>query len=238
MLWHRLRDCRSACADSPNGQSAFRGETDGPRDIRGCRNPARTRCARGLLHPGAPRNARGSYGRTALRIVRLPFIGIALNSYDQHLTLLKMSKSARRKRDTPVCARVTGLTGCYSGREVRQERRLRLLRGNRLSAWEPISQTIAQLLVRSWDNGWDNRRGSTRDRIALKRRQRNDLVGFELFFRSQTLYPTELRARSKTLHCQQFTASSSSISTSSFGSFGALVRIHWMRYLSHAKQFK
>ena len=38
--------------------------------------------------------------------------------------------------------------------------------------------------------------GSTRDRIALKRRQRNDLVGFELFLRSQTLYPTELRARS------------------------------------------
>jgi hypothetical protein len=37
--------------------------------------------------------------------------------------------------------------------------------------------------------------------------------------RSQTLYPTELRARSETLHCQQFTASSSSISTSSFGSF-------------------
>src|SRR6266550_1218287 len=58
----------------------------------------------------------------------------------------------------------------------------------------------------------------TRDRIALKRRQRNDLVGFELFLRSQTLYPTELRARSETLHCQQFTASSSSISTSSFGS--------------------
>src|SRR6266481_2180583 len=41
-----------------------------------------------------------------------------------------------------------------------------------------------------------------------------------LLVRSQTLYPTELRARSKTLHCQQFTASSSSISTSSFGSFG------------------
>src|SRR6266513_4568975 len=79
---------------------------------------------------------------------------------------------------------------------VRQERRLRLLRGNRLSAWEPISQIIAQLLVRSWDNGWDNRRGSTRDRSALKRRQRNDLVGFELFLRSQTLYPTELPARS------------------------------------------
>src|SRR5438876_3216208 len=129
------------------------------------------------------------------------------------------------------------LTGCYSGREVRQERRLRLLRGNRLSAWEPISQIIGQLLVRSWDNGWDNRRGSTRDRIALKRRQRNDLVGFELFFRSQTLYPTELRARSKTLHCQQFTASSSSISTASFGSFEPLVRNPWMRYLSHAKQF-
>src|SRR6266480_5810084 len=36
--------------------------------------------------------------------------------------------------------------------------------------------------------------------------------------RSQTLYPTELRARIETLHCQQFTASSSSISTSSFGS--------------------
>ena len=92
------------------------------------------------------------------------------------------------------------LTGCYSGREVRQERRLRLLRGNRLSAWEPISQTIAQFLVRSWDNGWDNRRGSTRDRIALKRRQRNDLVGFELFLRSQTLYPTELRAHPWQLH--------------------------------------
>src|SRR6266699_3914703 len=105
-----------------------------------------------------------------------------------------------------------------AAQEVRQERRLRLLRGNRLSAWEPISQIIAQLLVRSWDNGWDNRRGSTRDRIALKRRQRNDLVGFELFLRSQMLYPTELRARSETLHCQYFTASSSSISTSSFGS--------------------
>src|SRR5207244_9318926 len=39
--------------------------------------------------------------------------------------------------------------------------------------------------------------GSTRDRIALKRRQRNDLVGFELFFRSQMLYPTELRAHRK-----------------------------------------
>ena len=104
-----------------------------------------------------------------------------------------------------------------------------LLRGNRLSAWEPISQIIAQLLVRSWDNGWDNRRGSPRDRIALKRRQRNDLVGFELFLRSQTLYPTELRARSETLHCQQFTVNSSSISTSSFSSFWALVRNRWVR---------
>src|SRR5439155_4084264 len=66
-----------------------------------------------------------------------------------------------------------------AAQEVRQERRLRLLRGNRLSVSEPTSQIIAQLLVRSWDNGWDNRRGSTRDRIALKRRQRNDLVGFE-----------------------------------------------------------
>jgi hypothetical protein len=56
-----------------------------------------------------------------------------------------------------------------------------LLRGNRLSAWPPVLQIIAQLLVRSWDNGWDNRRGSTRDRIALKRRQRNDLVDFEPF---------------------------------------------------------
>src|SRR2546423_8731992 len=80
--------------------------------------------------------------------------------------------------------------------------------------------------------------GSTRDRIALKRRQRNDLVGFELFFRSQTLYPTELRARSETLHCQQFTASSPSISTSSFGSFWALVRNRWVRYPSHTKQLK
>src|SRR6266550_9486011 len=58
---------------------------------------------------------------------------------------------------TPVSNRTCN--GCYSGREVRQERRLRLLRGNRLSAWETISQTIAQLLVRSWDNGWDNRTG-------------------------------------------------------------------------------
>jgi hypothetical protein len=56
--------------------------------------------------------------------------------------------------------------------------------------------------------------------------------------RSQTLYPTELRAHSKTLHCQQFTVSSSSIPTSSFGSFGARVRNRWMRYLSHAKQFE
>ena len=40
----------------------------------------------------------------------------------------------------------------------------------------------------------------------------------DLLVRSQTLYPTELRARSETLHCQQFTASSSSISTSSFDS--------------------
>src|SRR3981189_1039419 len=94
------------------------------------------------------------------------------------------------------------------------------------------------LLVRSWDNGWDNRRGSTRDRIALKRRQRNDLVGFEFFLRSQTLYPTELRARSETLHCQQFTASSSSISTSSFSSFRALVKNRWVRYLSQTKQLK
>ena len=115
---------------------------------------------------------------------------------------------------------------------------LQTLRPHGFGMTHRILQIIAQLLVRSWDNGWDNRRGSTRDRIALKRRQRNDLVGFELFFRSQTLYPTELRARSKTLHCQQFTAGSSSISTSSFGSFGALVRIRWMRYLSHAKQFK
>src|SRR2546427_11688490 len=41
------------------------------------------------------------------------------------------------------------------------------------------------------------------------------------------LYPTELRARSETLHCQQFTARSSSISTSSVGSFRALVRTRW-----------
>src|SRR6266550_5692024 len=96
---------------------------------------------------------------------------------------------------------------------------LQTLRPHGFGMTHRILQIIAQLSVRSWDNGWDNRRGSTRDRIALKRRQRNDLVGFELFLRSQTLYPTELRARSETLHCQQFTASSSSISTSSFGSF-------------------
>jgi Phage integrase, N-terminal SAM-like domain len=38
-------------------------EADGPCDIRRCRNPARIRCARGWLHPGAPRHARRSYGR-------------------------------------------------------------------------------------------------------------------------------------------------------------------------------
>src|SRR3981189_1254626 len=75
------------------------------------------------------------------------------------------------------------------------------------------------LLVRSWDNGWDNRRGSTRDRIALKRRQRNDLVGFELFLRSQTLYPTELRARGYIVYFQQFNAVSCGISTSRVSAF-------------------
>ena len=49
---------RSACANSPDGQPAFRGETDGPRDLHGCRNLARTRGSRGMLHPGAPRNTR------------------------------------------------------------------------------------------------------------------------------------------------------------------------------------
>ena len=65
---------RGAGADSPDDQSAFRGETDGSRDIRGCRNLARIRCARGLLHPSASRNACGSYGRLEIRVVpgRLP----------------------------------------------------------------------------------------------------------------------------------------------------------------------
>ncbi len=63
-------------------------------------------------------------------------------------------------------------------------------------------QEAETLLVRSWDNGWDNRRGSTRDRFALKQRQRNDLVGFEFIIRSQTLYPTELRARGYTVYFQ------------------------------------
>jgi hypothetical protein len=56
--------------------------------------------------------------------------------------------------------------------------------------------------------------------------------------RSQMLYPTELRARSETLYRQEFTASSSSISTSGFGLFWALVRNRWVLYLSHTKQFK
>jgi len=62
---------------------------------------------------------------------------------------------------------------------------------------ELILQIIAQLLVRSWDNGWDSRNGSRCVRITFKVRQGNDLVEFEPFVRSQTLYPTELRARSK-----------------------------------------
>jgi hypothetical protein len=60
----------------------------------------------------------------------------------------------------------------------------------------------------------------------------------DLLVRSQMLYPTELRAHSETFHCQQFTASSSSISTSSFGSFCALVRNRRVRYLSHTKKLK
>ena len=72
-----------------------------------------------------------------------------------------------------------------------------------------------------------SRNGSRCARITFKVRRGNDLVDFEPFLRSQTLYPTELRARSQTLHCQQFTASSSSISTSSVGSFRALVRTRW-----------
>jgi hypothetical protein len=47
-----------------------------------------------------------------------------------------------------------------AAQEVRQERRLRLLGGNRLSAWPPILQIIARLLVRSWDDGWDDRNGT------------------------------------------------------------------------------
>jgi len=39
------------------------------RDNRGSRNPARTRRARGLLHSGAPRDARGSYGCLEIRVV-------------------------------------------------------------------------------------------------------------------------------------------------------------------------
>ena len=58
-------------ADSPDGQPAFRGETHGPCDIRRCHNPARIRCARSLLHPRAPRHARGPYGRLAIRVVFL-----------------------------------------------------------------------------------------------------------------------------------------------------------------------
>ena len=42
----------------------------------------RTRCARGLLHPGAPRNARGSYGRLEIRV--------GLRASDRQLSLPKM----------------------------------------------------------------------------------------------------------------------------------------------------
>src|SRR5438445_8087689 len=98
---------------------------------------------------------------------------------------------------------------------------LQTLRPHGFGMTHTILQIIAQLSVRSWDNGWDNRRGSTRDRIALKRRQRNDLVGFELFFRSQTLYPTELRARGYTVYFQQFSAVSCAISTSRVSAFAS-----------------
>jgi len=43
----------------------------------------------------------------------------------------------------------------------------------------PILQIIAQLLVRSWDNGWDSRNGSRCARITFKVRRGNDLVDFE-----------------------------------------------------------
>jgi hypothetical protein len=61
------------------------------------------------------------------------------------------------------------------------------LRGNRLSAWPPILQIIAQWLLRSWDNGWDSRNGSRCARITRKVRRGNDLVDFEPFLRSQML---------------------------------------------------
>jgi hypothetical protein len=50
----------------------------------------------------------------------------------------------------------------------------------------------------SWDNGWDSRNSSRCARITFKVRQGNGLVDFEPFLRSQTLYPTELRARTNT----------------------------------------
>jgi hypothetical protein len=55
-----------------------------------------------------------------------------------------------------------------------------------------------KLMVRSWDNGWDSRNGSRCARITRKVRRGNDLVDFEPFLRSQTLYPTELRAQRNT----------------------------------------
>src|SRR5216684_426004 len=122
-LRHRLRDCRSACADSPDNQSAFRGETDGPRDIRGCRNPARTRCARGLLRPGAPRNARGSYGRLEIRVVlrasdRQPFL--TTSSHKRVETSEALSRThVDAQSASLICGRYRrlfpsdGLTGTY-----------------------------------------------------------------------------------------------------------------------------
>jgi len=117
-----------------------------------------------------------------------PIPGAKVGVFEVDLQAREVRKAGMRQKLRPRSPRSVPRSG-RTAQEVRQERRLRLLRGNRLSAWEPISQIIAQLLVRSWDNGWDNRRGSTCDRIALKRRQRNELVGFELFLRSQTLYP-------------------------------------------------
>src|SRR5438046_8773458 len=44
---------------------------------------------------------------------------------------------------------------------------LQTLRPHGFGMTHRILQIIAQLLVRSWDNGWDNRRGSTRETSAL-----------------------------------------------------------------------
>jgi hypothetical protein len=48
-------------------------------------DPASHSCAGCMLPPGASRDAPRSHGRPAVRIVRLPFIGVVVYSHNQRL---------------------------------------------------------------------------------------------------------------------------------------------------------